>query len=138
MKFVTLLQFYVSNAGLKLVDIAGQAGIHAPDLSRIYNGKRACGKGTMIKLLQAFSKEQQSCLLQAWLQDQVPVECSDMVHIVRSFDPNAVEKSPNLGTLEGALEVMKAAASKNSTLMKVILNIAVMFAEESSIPPNPL
>ena len=126
MKLVNLLQYFVTTGGYRLVDIATISEIHAPDLSRIVNGKRACGRGNLLKLLKAFTPEQQSTLVQAWLLDQIPAEYSHLVNVEKCVNGSKKNRIPNPGTVEGAVEVLKNAAETNSALTKVILNMALM------------
>ena len=138
MKFLNLLQFYVTTSSRKLVDIAKVADVHPPDLSRVYNGKRPCSHGFVVKLLNAFDVDQQASLLQAWLRDLIPKYLTDRVIVEIAKQDVEITESPNPGTIEGSLELLRRAASDNNLLFQVIQNMALMYYTGVDDIPGPL
>jgi len=126
MQLPILLRRFFECGDYRLTDLAKDSDLHAPDLSRIANGKRVCGKTTVTKLLKGSRVEHRSMILQAWLEDMVPDGYIDLVHIVRNSSEINNTTGPEPGSLEGCLHHLGKAACSNEALQKVLIYMAEM------------
>lgn len=130
MKLPILLRRFFEGGEYRLIDLAKDSGIHSPDLSRIANGKRACGKTTITKLLTGVRVEHRAMILQAWLEDMVPKGFAECVHIVRNSSDLSHSVVADVGTFEGCLNLLGRAASGNEALQKVLIYMAEMHSSK--------
>lgn len=118
------LQFY------RLVDLSKGTGISSADLSNIIKGRRTCGSGNLVKLVNGLREDHRALAVVHWVQDQIPVELRDLVHVVRAnpTSPVLADLPPNAATLEGALDILRREAEHNAPVLKVLTNLAVSFS----------
>lgn len=105
--------------------LAKAAGMHAPDLSRIINGKRECGKASIEKIMRGLRPEHRGDALKAWIEDQLPADFARLVFVVVRNDDSLIREektSPN--TLDGAIGILANAARSNENIYTVIKALA--------------
>ncbi len=124
MRLNAYLKYLVDTKVFRLVDLAKSADVYLSDLSRITNSKRACGHGTLTKLLKVLPVEHRAQFLMLWLQDQVPAEHRDLLHIVPVGPSNLSEESIDIGTFEGTMEFLRMVAGKNESLRQLLMFLA--------------
>ncbi|MES2923131.1 MAG: hypothetical protein V4819_16360 [Verrucomicrobiota bacterium] len=127
MKFPKYLQHLVDSDKYRLVDLSHQSGINSPDLSKLVRGKRSCGAKAMAQILGGLNEEHRSQALMAWLDDQLPQEYKSLVHIMRADGDAKQNEPPDIGTIEGSIEVLAAQAEANDAVRVVLRNLAAAF-----------
>lgn len=128
MKLPKFLKYLIEAEKYRLIDLSRKSGIHSSDLSKIINAKRACGSKTLTMLLGGLEQEHRAQALILWLQDQIPAQYQDLVHVVRANGSPAVrEEAPDIRTIEGSLSVLGGQAEKNEAVRRVLMDMALAF-----------
>ncbi len=132
MKFQQFIKYLIESESYRLTDLAKKTKIHSSDLSKIVNGKRACGPKTLGLLLEGMDEKHQGQGLVMWLRDQIPAQFLHRVHVVQSDAPSIKrEETPDIRTIEGAVSLLSAQAESNEALRAVLLSMAKAFTPPS-------
>lgn len=128
MKFAKYLKFLIDMQYYRLVDLQASTGVPSSDLSNIVREKRPCGRANMEKVIGGLKDEHKATALINWLNDQVPEQFVDLVHVVKAGSRGKVKEEPaNANTVEGALSILKTTAESNPAVAKVLTNLAKSF-----------
>ena len=134
MKLTAYLKHLIDNRVYRLIDLSNLSGVYLSDLSRILNGKRLCGAGTLAKLLKVLPDEHQTQFLMLWLQDQVPEGFGDKVHIVPASAHLRSEDSIDVGTFEGSIEFLTRLSGRNNSVRSLLMFLASHHKPDAPTP----
>ena len=108
--------------------LADEAGIHPSEISKIKKG-RTVGSRFAERIIGVLEPVDRPEALAAWLCDQVPADFRKLVTVLPQTNSRVKEKRPSASSLEGALEVLRAASRESKYVRAVIMNLAKAWEE---------
>lgn len=124
-QFPRLLRYLAEHRGYQYSTIAQEAGLHAPDVSKMASGDRVVGQKVFAKLINGIKHEDRHEAITAWLNDQMPEGADDYVHIVNANLSFVQENHlPDPNTLEGAVALLAKRAQRSPALAEAIMALA--------------
>lgn len=123
--FPRFLRYLAEHRGYQYSTIAQEAGLHAPDVSKMASGDRVVGQKVFAKLIKGIKHDDRREAITAWMHDQMPEGADEYVHIVNANLSMVQEDHfPDPNTLEGALALLSKRAQRSPALRDVIMALA--------------
>jgi len=124
-QFPRFLRYLAEHRGYQFSTIAQEAGLHAPDVSKMASGDRVVGQKVFAKLIHGIKHEDRREAITAWMQDQMPEGAEEYVHIVNANLAVVQEDHfPDPNTLEGAVALLSKRAQRSPALGEVLMALA--------------
>ena len=120
MRLAQYLKSLISSGAYRATEIAERSGMFLSDLSKIVNGKRACGKAALERILGVMEPSHAAKLLKCWLEDQMPEGYSGKVYVVLGKGMEVASDKALAGTLEGDLAILRRVAETHPPVRNVL------------------